>query len=126
MANNNISQSQQLATILKTLSQKALIEQRWHGLYLTQTSYQAVVFKEDKWVLAPNSISKKTIDDNALTLMIDKQLQALTTHEQESTADNNYKAHIRIAPNGLFCNFEVHFSNTDGKNLVLSDPYAAI
>jgi prepilin-type N-terminal cleavage/methylation domain-containing protein len=127
IANSNTSQSLQLATTLKRLSQKAVLEQRWHGLYLTQTSYQAVVFKKDKWVIAPNSTSKKTLGGNTLTLLIDNQLQALTAQQQTtSTSDHSYKAHIRIAPSGLFSRFEIHFSDADGKNIVLSDPYAVI
>ena len=141
-SNAHLAQKKKLATILRNLSQTAILEQRWYGLHFKDKSYQAVYFSNKQWVAKPESNPIAIAKDVAFELTIDNQ-QVSTQSNADNTAQSslitdstlidstavkpeNYLPQITISPTGLFNQFELRFGDEQLEESVLSDPYAQI
>ena len=74
------------ASILRTLSQKALVEQRWYGLYFFDRSYQPVIYKNKKWLLEPETQAKQLADNSYFQLIINDK--AVSTQAVDASEDD--------------------------------------
>ena len=118
------AQKAQFAALLRKLSQRAIVEQRWYGLYFIDNSYQALRYSTNNWIVVPQSLSSSLPEGMRLSLLIDKL--PVKIEPSEKSKDSLLNPQIRISPTGLFNDFELRFGDADEPSLILTDPYASI
>jgi len=118
------SQKAQFAAVLRELSQRAIVEQRWYGLYFAGNTYQALRYSADAWNALPQSQSKSLPEGISMSLLIDKLIVKI--EDREKNKNSLLSPQIRISPTGLFNDFELRFGDGDEPALILTDPYASI
>lgn len=104
---------QQLAQLLKQLSHKAVIEQRWYALELGASQYMAYHYQKARW--QPVMEQPKDLPENLqLGLQVDQQNVQLASVSQQPQ--------IYISPDGLFNDFVITLQLGD-EPLQLRDPF---
>ncbi|QEQ95408.1 prepilin-type N-terminal cleavage/methylation domain-containing protein [Neptunomonas concharum] len=102
---------------LRSLSDKAFIEQRWLGFLFTQHHYELMTFSSTQgWQKVP-SFTPKTFPD-ALLVSLDSEGKPVRLAE-ESTIPQ-----IQASPDGLLTPFKLSLSYLN-ETLELTDPYAS-
>ncbi|EPJ55683.1 MAG: hypothetical protein OFPI_02930 [Osedax symbiont Rs2] len=118
------AQKAQFAAILRKLSQRAIIEQRWYGLYFIDQSYQGLRYSANQWIALPQSPPSTLPKGMPLSLLVDKR--SVKIERRENSEDSPLSPQIRISPTGLFNDFELRFGDGDKPAFVLTDPYASL
>jgi general secretion pathway protein H len=138
--NLQLEQKNKLAIVLRHLSQKAMLEQRWYGLHFQGRSYRPVYFNNKKWTVQTASSQQEIDSDITFELLIDNQFVSTDDHENNASVDvltaeedfvntnslvqEHVLPQIKISPTGLFNHFELRFGETQDEETVLKDPYA--
>ncbi|MCJ8341003.1 MAG: type II secretion system GspH family protein [Pseudomonadales bacterium] len=118
------TQKAQFAAILRTLSQRAIVEQRWYGLYFIGDTYQALRYSADQWIAASQSEPRSLPEGMPFSLMINQL--SVKILPQQPRKNSPLSPQIRISPSGLFNDFELRFGDADAAELILTDPYASL